>query len=119
MVAIATGMHDGGREREGRATAHLVAPLRPNIEPPLTLSRSPLLPPAQPLPRHLGALAGFTAVKPSNDHLIRDAMAQTDCATRRARGGTARTAHESHSRPLPISSSSCTLTWVWWAVSRR
>ena len=68
MVAIATGMHDGGREREGRGTAHLVAPLRPNIEPPLTLSRPPLLPPAQPLPRHLGALAGFTAVTPAEDH---------------------------------------------------
>ena len=69
MVAIATGMHDGGREREGRGTAHLVAPLRPNIEPPLTLSRPPLLPPAQPLPKGTwGALTGFTAVTPAEDH---------------------------------------------------
>ena len=65
-------MRDGGSQREGRATAHLVTLLRPNVEPPLTLSRSPLLPPAQPLPRHLGGVDGFTAVKPSNDHLIRD-----------------------------------------------
>ena len=75
-MAIATGMRDGGSQREGRATAHLVTLLRPNVEPPLTLSRPPLLPLLNRCQGTSGGVGRFHGGDAGRRPLIHDQEAQ-------------------------------------------